>query len=699
MEKQVNTQQRLKILSLEDSKQDFEIIYELLTEEGFNFRMERVENQNDFISALQNCTYSIILSDFKLPGFNSFGALEIAQQLCPEVPFIVVSGSIGEETAIELIKHGAVDYVLKDKPERLPFAVKRALDEVEKKKALLLSEKEFHLLAESMPQIVWISRADGWNIYFNQNWVDYTGLTLEESSGEGWSIPFHPDDRNRAIEAWQNAVNKTGIYSIECRLRRKDGVYHWWLIRGEPVYNDEHKISKWFGTYTNIHDIKNTQEALIISEQRNRIILETTLDGFIIVDSTGRFTEVNNAYCQLIGYSREEILTKYVHEIEVSEPKEEVMQRMQRIVQNGYERFESNHRSKDGRIINVEVSANYLAINQIFFIFIHDITERIQVENELRDSRALYLSFVDHIPAGVFRKNFEGRYIFVNPIFCQLKGLTEEEIIGKTALELAHYQSTKKTFVSDAKQHTLIQGDTHHELILKTAKPVEVEEVYLQPDGSTQYLQVIKSPVFSANGTIIGSQGILFDITNLKLTEQALFESDRQQATLISNLPGFVYRCANDQNWTMEFISEGCESVTGYTPDDFINNKKVAYIDIIHPDYIEVMIEKWDEMIHHNKVFKEEYPIITANGEIRWVWEQGRGIFNESGVLLNLEGFITDVTERKQAEKALQDKMDELMRFQKLTVGREISMIELKAEVNELLLKLGQEAKYKIVKQ
>ncbi len=84
--------------------------------------------------------------------------------------------------------------------------------------ALSASEKEFRMLAEAMPQIVWITRADGWNIYFNQQWVDYTGLTLEESYGHGWNKPFHPDDQKRAWDAWQNAVTNNAAYSLECRL-------------------------------------------------------------------------------------------------------------------------------------------------------------------------------------------------------------------------------------------------------------------------------------------------------------------------------------------------------------------------------------------------------------------------------------------------------------------------------------------------
>ena len=143
--------------------------------------------------------------------------------------------------------------------------------------ALATSEKEFRLLAEAMPQFVWITRADGWNIYFNQQWVDYTGLTLEESYGHGWITPFHIDDQKQAWDTWQQAVNNQGIYTLESRLRRADGEYRWWLIRGVPALDDTGKVYKWFGTCTDIHEIKQAEAALLDSQERleNRVIERT----------------------------------------------------------------------------------------------------------------------------------------------------------------------------------------------------------------------------------------------------------------------------------------------------------------------------------------------------------------------------------------------------------------------------------------
>jgi PAS domain S-box-containing protein len=110
------------------------------------------------------------------------------------------------------------------------------------------------------------------------------------------------------------------------------------------------------------------------------------------------------------------------------------------------------------------------------------------------------------------------------------------------------------------------------------------------------------------------------DITERKRTEQALQESERRLAALISNLPGFVYRCANDPDWTMEFISDGCREVTGYEPEDLLNNSKIAFNDLVNPDHRERLWLKWQELLPQHKPFEEEYPIVHATGELRWVW-------------------------------------------------------------------------------
>lgn len=172
--------------------------------------------------------------------------------------------------------------------------------------ALTAREAEFHMLAEAMPQIVWITRADGWVIYSNQQWANYTGLAQEESYGQNWNKSFHPDDRQRALDAWQNAVkNNTAYYSIECRLRRADGVYRWWLIRGVPVFDETGRTSKWFGTCTDIHEIKMIEQELKIAA-----CAFESQEGMLVTDENRLILKVNHAFSLITGYSSEEVIGK-----------------------------------------------------------------------------------------------------------------------------------------------------------------------------------------------------------------------------------------------------------------------------------------------------------------------------------------------------------------------------------------------------
>ncbi|MGZ3414865.1 MAG: PAS domain-containing protein, partial [Isosphaeraceae bacterium] len=133
------------------------------------------------------------------------------------------------------------------------------------------SEQQYYELTEGLPQLVWMCRPDGWNIYFNQRWVEYTGRTLEESYGHGWNLAFHPDDQKRAWECWMHATECGEPFDIEYRLRRADGTYRWMLGRGLPLRDSTGRIVKWFGTCTDIGDQKETEESL---RQANEKLVE-----------------------------------------------------------------------------------------------------------------------------------------------------------------------------------------------------------------------------------------------------------------------------------------------------------------------------------------------------------------------------------------------------------------------------------------
>jgi PAS domain S-box-containing protein len=190
--------------------------------------------------------------------------------------------------------------------------VVRAYDVTESRRAeeqRRASEEDFRTLVKAVPQIVWMKDPEGKNTYFNQQWVDYTGLSLEESYGDGWNAPFHPDDRQRAWDAWQRATQDDVPYSVECRLRRADGAYRWWLIRGAPLRDEDGTILKWFGTCTDIEDLKQGEQEL----QQSRALLQAAMDqsqaGIAIADAPdGRLRYVNQAALFIRGASAAEVV-------------------------------------------------------------------------------------------------------------------------------------------------------------------------------------------------------------------------------------------------------------------------------------------------------------------------------------------------------------------------------------------------------
>lgn len=131
----------------------------------------------------------------------------------------------------------------------------------EAENALRKSEDDYRKLVELAPQLIWKCSPEGLNIYFNQQWVDYTGLTLEQSYGTGWNTPFHPDDKAAAWKAWDHAVATGEDYRINSRLRAADGCYRWFLIKGVPMRDENGTIVEWFGTCTDIDDLKQAESA------------------------------------------------------------------------------------------------------------------------------------------------------------------------------------------------------------------------------------------------------------------------------------------------------------------------------------------------------------------------------------------------------------------------------------------------------
>ena len=274
-----------------------------------------------------------------------------------------------------------------------------------------------------------------------------------------------------------------------------------------------------------------------------------------------------------------------------------------------------------------------------------DISDLKRVETELRESQALYHSLVEQMPAGIFRKDAKGRYVFVNPTFCRLKEMTPDQFLGKTVLEVG-----LKDVALAAK------GASDHATIMQSGNPIEDDELYSSAAGETRYYRAVKSPVFDFAGKIMGTQGVLFDVTERKRAEEALREAGERFQ--------LVARATNDAVWDWNLTSPAWWNDTFYEIYGFDRNSTPsleAWASHIHPDDQERVMAGFRAVVEHGEpAWSDEFRFKRADGTYGHVFDRAYSLRDASGKTVRMLGSMMDITERKRAEEALRESEAEL---------------------------------------
>lgn len=270
-----NSINKISILSLEDSTADFTIIKKNLEKAGFELVISRVENASDFKNAIQSQKLDLILVDYNLPSFDAPGAIKLCNEFCPDIPVICVSGAIGEIKAIEILKMGAVDYVLKDRIERLPFSVKRALEEAAEKKnrknaenALIKSEERLRDIIFSIAEWVWEIDLDGRFTYSSQQGTDLIDLSTDEIIGKS-PFDFMTDSESKRVSAlfFEIRKNNAPIIDLENWIIGKNNHRFCLLTNGLPIFDQAGNCIGYRGVNKNITERKLAEERMKQNEE------------------------------------------------------------------------------------------------------------------------------------------------------------------------------------------------------------------------------------------------------------------------------------------------------------------------------------------------------------------------------------------------------------------------------------------------
>ncbi|MCC6490994.1 MAG: PAS domain S-box protein, partial [Candidatus Hydrogenedentes bacterium] len=403
-------------------------------------------------------------------------------------------------------------------------------------------------------------------------------------------------------------------------------------VRDVEVYSGSLRFADKDLLYSIVHDVterKRAQDALRDREQHLHTILQTTVDGFWVLDCQGRFQEVNGAYCAMSGYSRDEILKMIIKDLDADETQDTMAVRISRIVAKGSELFEARHRRKDGTVYPVEVSSTYVNREGGRLVcFCRDLTERKQREAHI----ALLGQMLDTAPASITIHDVEGRFLFVNEATLALHGYdSKEEFLATNLFDLDVPES--RALLDERFRKIAEEGQARFEV------------VHFRKDGTTFPLEVLAKAIdWHGNPAVLS---IAADITKRKEAEEALRKNEAFQAAMIACSPVALYSVdagGNVQTW-----NASAQKIFGWTAEEVLGKP----LPIVPPDQREAFAKARDDAMKGCVVTGQEVARVRKDGSPLIGRLSTAPIRDASGVVVGIMGAMEDITESKKLEEQL----------------------------------------------
>lgn len=469
-------------------------------------------------------------------------------------------------------------------------------------------------------------------------------------------------------------------------IRQKMGKPHIWEYHN-PTLEKDYYINDQLIKWPDGRDVR-LEIAIDITERKHaqiqyETIIKTALEGFWVLDTQGNFLDVNDAYIQMSGYSRDELLSMNLNDIKASRNAPDIKTHFAQIMETGGAVFESQHQHKDGHIMPLEVSATY--VNERggrIYAFLRNITERKEAEEKLRRSEEKFRLIAENVSDVIWQMSPTLKFTYVTPSIFKMTGYTPEEWVGSKLSDHASPAEFRK-------MARLAMGALKDYL---NFKEVTFETVFFRKDGTPFPCEVNSILITNEKGIPIGLQGITRDITARKARDEAVqYEKTRFKA-LIENAPDGITLVSPEGEF--KYISPSALKMFGY--DEFDSIEKGPN-ELTHPDDLPQVYTVISEiMTYPERVSTRQYRFLHKDGSWRWIESTFSNLLANPAVNAIVINF-RDITEMREAQQVLDQKIADLERFNRLAVGRELTMIELKKEINRLSEALGQDPPYTIV--
>lgn len=523
---------------------------------------------------------------------------------------------------------------------------------------LRAQERRFRRVVECLSEGIIINDEKDLMLYANSRLAELTGYSQEEIVGRHAYMLLPPEEWEKLREGTERRLQGLSD-AYEVQLQRKDGGRLWAEFRAAPLRNPAGAIVGSLATVTDITERKRMLEALRESEERIRLFVEHAPAAVAMFDRQMRYVVTSRRWLSDYGLGDRDLIGKSHYEV-FSEIPQRWREIHRRCLEGAIEKCEEDHFLRsDGRLewVRWEIRPWRSGSGEIggLIMFTEVITEKKRAAEALGEQQKFLRNVIDADPSFVFAKDWDGRFTLANKAIAEVYGTTPEELIGKRDADFNSNQVEVERFLRDDRE------------VIATGREkfIPEEPVTNATTGETRWFQTVKKALHIPGESKAQVLGIAADITARKRAEEELRKSEAQFRTLAANVPGVVYLCRNDERYTMLYLNDGIEKLTGRPAKDFLEDR-ISFVELFHTADAPHIAPAVDAAIAARKPFSLVYRIKHKSGQWRWVEENGQGVFDEKGELRFLEGTILDVTEKRHAEEERRKLESSIQQAQKL---------------------------------
>jgi PAS domain S-box-containing protein len=542
--------------------------------------------------------------------------------------------------------------------------------------AILENNSRLNLVMQGANMAWWEMDIPTGNVVFGSKKAEMLGFLPEKFHHySDFTLLLHPGDYHRVMKAMRDHFD--GLidkYEVEYRILTKEGGYKWFYDIGSVVKKDQKgKPLIVTGIVIDITERKKSEELIAESEKQRIAILQTAMDGYWLVDIRGRLLEVNETYCQMSGYTSEELMTMKISDLEVTESANLTSSHIQKTIETGEDRFETKHSRKDGSIFDVEISVQYHeADGGRFVAFMHDITMHKQAQELINTSEERLRNTLYDMQVGVILYSPKVEIILYNPKILEFLDISKDQLSGKSSID-----PDWKVFNEDGSPLHSYNDTVHRAIATRQSVRDVVIGVYRPSKGDLVWLIVNAEPRLDLDGKVEKVVCTFINITKRKKSEGELHNLNlelenrvKKRTSELFNMNADLriaeekYRTVADFTYDWEYwinakggfnyVSPSCKRITGYTAEEFIKEPQLLKRLIYNAD-----IEIWERHEKEGRIYSSgeinpdfNFRIVTKTGEIRWICSVSQKIYFK-GIFLGIRASNRDITEKINAENEL----------------------------------------------